>query len=242
MNAREYREHLYQNRAHPEKNGISSAPAEGSSVYLSIGIFLLVEYGLQSKFISYPSGLLFPMGFLVFWAFYYSYYQPGHLEKKLSDEGKWDLRGIPDTLMTSCIWFVKIVFVEFTERIISSIVQPQVKKSKTSTNRKHPRTPTDYSHAFKKSNSQFQSEEKKESIAILPRELSNALHIMGIPMERDWNNIQRRYRELAKKYHPDLNPEITQAGNRFMLYDAAYRKLEAAKSKHFLSKNKAKTN
>lgn len=240
MNAREYREHLYQNRAHPAKNGMPSVPAEGRSVYLSIGIFLVAEYGLQSKFLSYPSGLLFPMGFLVFWAFYYSYYQPGHLEKKLSDEGKWDLRGIPDTLMTSCIWFVKIVFVELTEKIISSLVQPQVRKSKTSNSRKNSRPPTDYSQSYKKP--QFQSEEKKDAIALLPRELSNALHIMGIPMERDWNNIQKRYRELAKKYHPDLNPEITQAGNRFMLYDAAYRKLEAAKSKHFLSKTKTKIN
>jgi DnaJ-class molecular chaperone len=59
---------------------------------------------------------------------------------------------------------------------------------------------------------------------------------MGIPEARDWATIQKRYRELAKKYHPDLNPELTQAGNRFMLYDAAYRKLEAAKFRYFMPK------
>ena len=59
---------------------------------------------------------------------------------------------------------------------------------------------------------------------------------MGIPHERDWGLIQKRYRDLAKKYHPDLNPELTQAGNRFILVDAAYRKLETSKYRFFNSK------
>ncbi len=67
----------------------------------------------------------------------------------------------------------------------------------------------------------------------LPRDLENALGLLGLKGCRDWKKIQKRYRELAKKFHPDLNPDLTQTGNRFIIYDGAYRKLSSVKDKYF---------
>jgi hypothetical protein len=184
---------------------------------------------------------MFPVGFLFFWAFYYTYYQPGHLEKTLSSEKKWDLSGIPVILINTCIWFVKIVFVELTEKIISNFIKSQ--KVAPPRNASRPKAASTF-HQTSQNN--FKSQARVHSYSsheapvrgdgTLPKEITNALGIMGIPEARDWATIQKRYRELAKKYHPDLNPELTQAGNRFMLYDAAYRKLEAAKFRYFMPK------
>ncbi len=240
MNVRDYRVHLYQNRAHPIKEGVVNQKADATSLYLSIGAFVAVEYFLQLKFNRYSSGLLFPMGFLFFWAFYYTYYQPGDLEKRLTSERKWDLSGIPVTLMTSCIWFVKIVFVELTEKIITSLISSKKQRAREPQYRTKPKVysaPSESSKSQPLNKDQTPHGRQDETITLLPRELINALGVMGIPNERDWNMIQKRYRELAKKYHPDLNPELTQAGNRFMLYDVAYRKLESSKTKYFPPKN-----
>jgi len=69
----------------------------------------------------------------------------------------------------------------------------------------------------------------------LPREIENALGLLGLKGCRDWKTIHKRYRELAKKFHPDLNPDLTTAGNRFMIYDGAYRRLTQVKDKYFSS-------
>ena len=67
----------------------------------------------------------------------------------------------------------------------------------------------------------------------LPRDVLGALSILGLQPGATWPEIHRRYRDLAKQFHPDLNPEITGAGKRFMLYDSAYRRLLAARDTHF---------
>lgn len=72
----------------------------------------------------------------------------------------------------------------------------------------------------------------------LPRDVENALGLLGLKGCRDWKKIQKRYRELAKKFHPDLNPDLTQTGNRFIIYDGAYRKLAAVKDQYFSHPNK----
>jgi hypothetical protein len=189
--------------------------------------------------------LLFPFGFLFFWAFYYTYYQPGSLEKTLSSEKKWDLTGIPMTLMSSCIWFVKVVFVELTEKIISSVVVPKKQTSKTQQRNVFDDSKRSTSARFQngafdrrpQNNPPNQTRTKiAEPIELIPKDLLNALVVLGIPEAREWSLIQKRYRELAKMFHPDLNPDKTQAGNRFMLCDAAYRKLEASRERFLKGK------
>jgi len=73
--------------------------------------------------------------------------------------------------------------------------------------------------------------EKKEPA--LPPDIQSALKILGLQNCRDWAVIHKRYRELAKQVHPDLNPELTAAENKFILYDSAYRKLSAVKNLYF---------
>jgi hypothetical protein len=241
MNARNYRQHLYQNRSHPSYPGAVETQSNRGPLYLSVVAFIAAEYFFELKATRIPSGLMFPVGFLFFWAFYYTYYQPGHLEKTLSSEKKWDLSGIPVILINTCIWFVKIVFVELTEKVIFNIMNSQ--KASPRRNTVRPKAASS-SHRTSQNNFKAQARVHTQSFneaapigeMTLPREITNALGIMGIPEARDWTVIQKRYRELAKKYHPDLNPELTQAGNRFMLYDAAYRKLESAKFRYFMPK------
>ena len=245
MNARDYREHLYQHRSHPAQAKAIQSASDSSAIYLSVVAFIAAEYFFELKLEKVPSGLMFPAGFLFFWAFYYTYYQPGHLEKTLSSENKWDLSGIPLTILSSCIWFVKIMFVELTEKVLSQVFKPQPVKVKAQRKMNPKSQPQNFSSGTRTGrNTRFQGHHTRSAQPLsdfpqtgtgLPRELTNALGIMGIPEARDWSVIQKRYRELAKKFHPDLNPDLTQAGNRFMLYDAAYRKLEAAKDRYFIS-------
>lgn len=67
----------------------------------------------------------------------------------------------------------------------------------------------------------------------LPKEIESALLTLGLKNCRDWGTIHKRYRELAKQVHPDLNPDLTAAENRFIVYDHAYRKLVAVKKRYF---------
>lgn len=72
---------------------------------------------------------------------------------------------------------------------------------------------------------------------LLPDDIQSALIVLGLKNCRNWGVIHRRYRELAKQVHPDLNPELTAAENRFILYDRAYRKLLAVKKIYFSVKS-----
>ena len=137
------------------------------------------------------------------------------------------------------------MFVELTEKVLSQVFKPQPVKVKAQRKMNPKSQPQNFSSGTRTGrNTRFQGHHTRSAQPLsdfpqtgtgLPRELTNALGIMGIPEARDWSVIQKRYRELAKKFHPDLNPDLTQAGNRFMLYDAAYRKLEAAKDRYFIS-------
>lgn len=77
-----------------------------------------------------------------------------------------------------------------------------------------------------------QAPAKKEE-DFLPEKVLQNLSVLGLKPTRDWNTIHKRYRELAKQYHPDLNPEVTTRGTRFMIYDAAYRNLVKFKKEYF---------
>lgn len=69
--------------------------------------------------------------------------------------------------------------------------------------------------------------------AVLPKEIQDSLAILGLREGVSWDDVHRRYRQLAKQFHPDLHPEVTGAGRRFMMYDSAYRRLVAAKARYF---------
>lgn len=226
FNAREYREYLYQNQSHPQAP-VQKEEGGFSGLYLTLFPFLVAEYFAELHYDFLPSGIVFPLGYVLFWAFYYTYYQPGFLEGKLSEKKKWDLLSVPTVLLGAVIWFVKVCVIELFEKVvIGGILGVNAK-------RQAPKQPPQRPRSFRAhSNPNFQRPSQSQSTG-LPREIENALAILGLTGCRDWPTIHKRYRELAKKFHPDLNPEITQVGNRFMIYDAAYRKLEAAKAKYF---------
>lgn len=46
--------------------------------------------------------------------------------------------------------------------------------------------------------------------------------VLGIPRGASQQEIRRIYRRLAKKYHPDLNPDDPQAEQRFKQIQGAY--------------------
>lgn len=283
MNAREYRDHLYRSRSHPELRSIELS--EGfydnrdsfSNVYLSILPFLALEYYCEISYELLPSGLVFPTGYLLFWAFYYSFYQPGFLENKLSSPQKWDLNGIPTVLLGVMIWFVKVSVVELTHFFVRTVLgipgsgkgsnssRPKAAretgfgKSHEGAKARASRPEQSYSggprsakaETFSHANANRQSgprehaQEKRQTTPppfppktsqLLPTDLKHALQLLGLNEGAQWAEIHRRYRELAKQYHPDLNHDITDVGRRFMMYDAAYRKLFAVRAKYFPEK------
>lgn len=221
MTSREYREHLHARRTHPHHFSQTASQAHESfhSLYLTLIPFLIAEYWTELRFETLPSGIVFPTGYILFWAFYYTYYRPGVLESQLSRPGKWDLLSIPTILMGTVIWFVKVVVVEFTDVVLTSLLKKK-KKAPAAQVRSQPLRAVPNPKA-------------PEGPPPLPREVENALAVLGLRDCRDWRVIQKRYRELAKQFHPDLNPELTTAGNRFMIYDGAYRRLISVKDKYF---------
>lgn len=258
MNARNYREQLYRVRSHSalRSEGFYDQRDSFLTVYLSMIPFLLIEYMVELTYDVIPSGLIFPTGYLLFWAFYYTFYKPGFLEEKLSTPQKWDLIGIPAVLMGVLIWFVKVTVVELSTFFLRGLVRAPTPPRSKAERRTQPRsqwnrarTDSSYHQRASASNGNTGSYQQRApggntgfhqmpprpppSVSVLPGELLHALHVLGLREGADWHRIHKRYRELAKQYHPDLNREVTDVGRRFMMYDAAYRKLSAAKARHF---------
>lgn len=151
-----------------------------------MAVFLILEYLMERKVEAAASGLVFPLGFLLFWAFYFVF---------LRDHGGW--------------------------RELLLLVPGQ--RTRAATSGAIP-LPPPRDHA---SDSRGAAAEPE-----LPSELKVALSVLGLAGKPDWDTIHRRYRKLAKAYHPDLNSEFTAYGNRFIELDHAYRKLVAGRS-HF---------
>lgn len=226
--ARKYRDDMYRLRAHPG----SDLPEEFydkrnsfARVYLSILPFLVLEYFVELRFAASVSGLVFPVGFLLYWAFYYTYYRPGLLEEKLANVDTTDWSAIPRLIIGVAIWFVKVTVVELfrlatawlhpAARVVTPEPKPKLVYARVEAPRQAPRP------------------QRPAGPPPLPAGVMSDLQVLGMGDCRDWKQIHHRYRELAKKYHPDLNPEITHTGQRFMRFDAAYKRLAAFKGRYF---------
>lgn len=265
VNAKEYREHLYRLRTHPHAIQDDFRDKRNSFVplYISLMPFLVGEYLAESTYDYMPSGLVFPLAFILFWAFYYTYYKPGFLEDRLTSPQKWDLIGIPTVLIGVVIWFVKVTVVELTHLFIKAVFG--VKKPEAKPKQAPPRPAPHQTHFHQQERPKQQQQQQRAhtsdtyhrpnhysntegtrfykappkpppSKMALPRDILQALTILGLTETADWNQIHRRYRELAKQFHPDLNHDITEVGRRFMTYDAAYRKLASVKIRYFPEK------
>ncbi len=55
--------------------------------------------------------------------------------------------------------------------------------------------------------------------------------ILGVPKEADEEQIKQAYRRMAKKYHPDLNPDDPQAEAKFKEIVEAYETLGDAQKR-----------
>jgi len=221
IDSKKYRDYLHQTRSHPETTSLDSNSKNPHHLYWSVPCFLVLEWFLETRFDGLPTGLSFPFGFLLFWAFYYTYLKPGHLESKLQSSDRWENSSVISVVLEASIWFVKIVCVELSELLLIRWLGKAAPKPKPSSQKANRSTPPPIVPDA------------------LPKEIENALSLLGLKGCRDWNLIHKRYRELAKKFHPDLNPDITTVGNRFIIYDGAYRRLSLVKEKYFQTSPKS---
>ena len=56
----------------------------------------------------------------------------------------------------------------------------------------------------------------------MPVKFRDYYEIMGLPRTAKAEEIKKAYRKLARKYHPDLNPNNKQAEERFKEIQEAY--------------------
>lgn len=68
--------------------------------------------------------------------------------------------------------------------------------------------------------------EKAHSAPTLPRQIQNACDVLNVTDPCDTNVIKKQYVALAKKYHPDVQSEISDdAGEKIKTINDAYRTL-----------------
>jgi hypothetical protein len=201
-----------QRRQESSFEGFNDARNSFVPVWISLPPFLMMEYFVELSMPRMPSALVFPVGFLLFWAFYFTFYKPNVLEEKLSDPLRWQVSFPPSLVLGLMLWFIKASFLELRYLVLEApfsrlqrLEKPKVAEGKPVVVR--------------------------EPVAKYSPEISSALRVLGIESLNlvTWNEIHRRYRFLAKKLHPDLNRTGTQ-GRRFIEVDQAYRQLVRQKN------------
>ncbi len=202
-------------------------------VVVSLVAFAAAEFFVELNIDSLPGGLVFPFGFILFWAFYYTYYRPNNLENHLRPLSEMSFPNVFGVVFGVTVWFVKVtvvgifdvIFVRWWQTEATPKAKPQA-GPRAQPHQERKESTGSYSYRPR-------PEAPPAGKTGLPSDLATALHILGIEdREPTWDIIHKRYRELAKKFHPDLNREITQ-GHRFIRIDQAYRKLSAGKGSFF---------
>jgi hypothetical protein len=221
--AKQYREELHRLRSHPSQDPMRGFYDQRDSffnVYISLIPFLALEYLAELSYEVLPGGLVFPLGFLLFWAFYYTFYKPGFLEERLkASPAQWDWFLLPTLLLGVGIWFVKVTLVELGRLFFFSWWTPTAARP----------TP---GAAHRRAAPKAPAQKEAPKAPAFPPDLADALFQLGLKPGCKWRDIHKQYRALAKQFHPDLNPDVTD-GHRFMRVDAAYHKLDRARSKYF---------
>jgi hypothetical protein len=232
MHTRQYRDTVYRLRSHPHTPEVAFGVDRRDSftmIYVSFVPFAGLEYAAEYLVSSIPAGLVFPMGFLLYWAFYYTYYRPGALETRLQRTSFFNALNLFHMLVGTAIWLVKITVVYVGELLLSMLWAP----AKTAESASPP-----LSYVFKQTPPPFEKPAHANTATFpqpepLPEEARQALAVLGLSQTSDWTEIHRRYRLLAKKFHPDLNPEITESGSHFIRFDVAYKRLLQHRNRYF---------
>jgi hypothetical protein len=194
-------------------------------IYISLFLFIGLEYIAELKFDAIPSGLVFPLGFLLFWGFFYTYYKPNFLEEKLTGPKEWNLIQIPLSVLS----FIALVIHIIGEEFLFLFKKEAPKKKKQLEEIRF----DEDDYTAKPEADAFIHPPQNPPPSRLPLDIREALQSLGLSEQATWTEIHKRYRELAKKLHPDLHPDQTDFGEHFILVDKAYRRLESHKSRYF---------
>jgi hypothetical protein len=208
-----------------DRSGFSDARNSFVPVWISLPPFVLMEYFVELSLPRIPSALVFPVGFLLFWAFYFTFYKPNVLEDRLSDPDRWRLNFPPSLILGFALWFLQASFLELRYWLMAPFRFTTVKAISNDDLSKTAQRPSLGSKPTQGSKKGFSNTPSPTSPP-LPKEVQSALLVLGFVTDTApaWNDIHKQYRMLAKKLHPDLNDTGTQ-GRRFIEVDQAYRKL-----------------
>lgn len=195
--------------------GFSDARNSFVPVWLSLPPFLMLEYFVELSFPTIPSALVFPVGFLLYWAFYFIFYKPNVLEDRLSDPFREQFHFAPSLILGFILWFLQASLLEIRYLLWEAYRKPRELEAR------------EVSEKFKKLvDGSAAAPRPAPSPSRYPDEVLRALAALGLggTGELKWEQVHKRYRTLAKKLHPDLNDTGTQ-GRRFIEVDQAFRSL-----------------